>query len=185
MAVVNAGSDNFSSYIADASEEFSWAPEVSFAEVPAQPGMLAEKFKGAASFKQLKCFGHAHRRWQSNKQMNVVRLNLELVNFHVVRFRDFIKKLFAMFANNVKFKWVFRILRFPHQVIRVLSNAVSVMFKPFHFGFPPRFLWRAHATSFVDDGCASLATHPFYFSTHRKSLRRLGTRAKARGILCM
>ena len=42
--------------VADAAEEFSWAPKMPFAEMSSQPKMLSEKFIGRDSFKQLQRF---------------------------------------------------------------------------------------------------------------------------------
>jgi len=43
--------DCFGGNISYGAEEFSWAPEVSFAEMFSQPRMFAKKFKGRDSFK--------------------------------------------------------------------------------------------------------------------------------------
>jgi hypothetical protein len=69
-------------------------------------------------------------------------------------------------------------------MVSILSNAVSVVVKSFHFIIPPRFFFGANANSGVGER-ASYATRSSTYFMSRNSLWRLGTRAKARGILCM
>lgn len=162
MAVINVRLDNISSYITNTAKKLSRTPKMAFTKMPAQPRMLAEKLVGAAAFKQLKRFGNAQRRWQIDKQMDVIRFNLELKYLHIMRFRNLTQKLLTMFTNNRKLKRVLRILWLPHEVERVLSNTVAMVVKSFHHFFvSPRVFCRAHTTQTGIFECASCAAHSF------------------------
>ena len=145
----------------------------------------AKKLVRAAAFKQLKSFTNGHSRGYSDKHVHMIRLNLKFVDFNVFVMSYFTQKLFAMVSDCLKFKWVLRVFRFPYKMVSILSDAVPMMVKSFHFMIPPRFFYGANAKSFFDDECASYATHSSSYFMFRNSLWRLGTRAKARGILCM
>ena len=185
MAIVDVSLDYLGGNIPYRTEKLTRTPKMSFSKMLTQPRMLTKKLVGTTTFKQLKGFANAHSRPYLNKHVNMVWLNLKFVNFHVPLLSGFAKKLFAMFSNDLKFKWIFRVFRLPHKVVRVLSYTVSVVVKSFHFMFPPRFFCGANAKLCLDDECASYATHSSFYFMSRNVLRRLGTRAKARGILCM
>ena len=185
MAVVDVGLDNIRGNVPYRTEKLARTPEVSFSKMLAQPRMLAKKFVRTAAFKQLKSFTNSHSRRYSYKHVDMIRFNLKFKDFHAFVMSYFTQKLVAMVPDYLKFKWVLRVFRFPYKMVSILSNAVSMVVKSFHFMIPPRFFYGANAKSFFDDECASYATHSSSYFMFRNSLWRLGTRAKARGILCM
>ena len=185
MAVVDVSLDYISSDIANRTEKLSRTPKMPFTKMIAKPRKLAEKLVRTAAFKQLKSFRNAHGRGQTDKHMDMVWFNLKLMNFHIMSFSNFKEKLLAALPNCLKFKWVSGIFRLPHKVEAVLSYAVSMFVKSFHFMLSPRFFCGANADSKVVE-CASYAAHSSLFFDVRKSLWRLGYPcAKAQGILCM
>ena len=184
MAVVDISLDNLRGDVPYRAEKLTGTPKMSFSKMLAQPRMLAKKFVRTAAFKQLKSFTNGHSRWYSDKHMDMIRLNLKFVDFYVLVMSYFTQKLVAMIPDCDKLEWVFRVFRFPYKMVGILSNAVSMVVKSFHFMIPPRFFYGANANSVVDE-CASYATHSSSYFMFRNSLWRLGTRAKARGILCM
>ena len=184
MAIVDVRLNNFSGNIPHRSEKLSRTPKMPFSKMLAQPRMLAKKFVRTAAFKQLKSFRNAHNRSYLDKHMDMIRFNLKFINFHVPSFSNFSQKLVAMFSDCLKPKWVSRVFGLPYKMVSILSNAVSVVVKSFHFIIPPRFFFGANANSGVGER-ASYATRSSTYFMSRNSLWRLGTRAKARGILCM
>ena len=169
MAVADVGLENIGSYVPDAAEKLTGAPEVSLAKMSAQPGVLSKKLVGAAAFEQLKGFGNAHRRGQADEDVDVVGFDLKLEDNHAMCLSSLAQKLFAVLANNLKLKRVLPILGLPHKVERVLADAVLVVYKSFHhFLVPPRVFCGAHATQAGIFECASCAAHSFIFNTIEK-----------------
>src|SRR3989304_8476290 len=70
-------SDSLAGCIADAPEEFSRTPEMSFFEIVSQPGMLLQQAESAVAFEQLKSLADAHRDGHFNKQMDVVNSDVK------------------------------------------------------------------------------------------------------------
>ena len=182
MAIVDVGLDNFRGNVPYRTEKLARAPEVSFSKMLAQPRMLAKKFVRATAFKQLKSFANRHGGRYSYKHMYVVRFNLKFKDINIPFLRGFAQKLVAMLPNYLKLKRVFRIFGLPNKVISILSDAVPMVVKSFHFMIPPRFFYGANANSDVGE-CASYATHSSSYFMFRNRLWRFGARAKARGIL--
>ena len=185
MAVVDISLDNLRGDVPYRAEKLTGTPKMSFSKMLAQPRMLAKKFVRATAFKQLKSFTNGHSRRYSDKHVDMIRLNLKFVDFYAIIMSYFAQKLVAMVPNCLKLKWVLRIFRFPYKMVSILSNAMSMVVKSFHFMIPPRFFYGANANLDVVGECASYATHSSSYFMFRNSLWRLGTRAKARGILCM
>ena len=125
----------FGGCVADAAEEFSRAPEMPFAEMPSEPRMFLEKFKGTATFKQLQCFADARRRWKFDEEVDVVGSDVKFVNFESPSVSDPSQKKFAVHFQPVKFERVFRVFNFPDKMESVLSEAVLPGFQ-IHFLFP-------------------------------------------------
>ena len=184
MAVIDISLDDIRGNVPYRAEKLAWAPEVSFTKMLAQPRMLAKKFVRAAAFKQLKSFTNGHSRRYSDKHVDMIRFNLKFVDFYVLVTSNFTQKLVAMVPDYLKLEWVLRVFRFPYKMVGILSNAVSMVVKSFHFMIPPRFFYGANANLMVGE-CASYATHSSSYFMFRKRLWRSETRAKARGILCM
>jgi len=120
---------------------------MSLTEISPQPRMLAQKFKGAVAFKQLKRFTNAHRSRHLNKKMYMVWSNFELVNAETVTFSSLSDKALTIAPNSIKLKDVPSVLGFPHKMESILPEG---MFKTLqiHF-FPPESARgkRAHANS--------------------------------------
>jgi len=184
MAVIDVGLDNIRGNVSYRAEKFARAPKVSFPKMLAQPRMLAKKFVRTTAFKQLKSFTNGHRRRYSYKHVDMIWFNLKFIDFYALVRSNFTQKLVAMVPDYLKLEWVLRVFRLPYKMVSILSNAVSMVVKSFHFMIPPRFFYGANANLNVGE-CASYATHSSSYFIFRKRLWRLGTRAKARGILCM
>ena len=157
---------------------------MAFTKMFAKPGMLAEKLVRASTFKQLKRLGNAHCGRQVHKDVDVVRLNLKLMDFNIFGLRNLAQKLVAMIANNGKFKWVFGIFRLPYKMESVLSDAVVMVGKAFHFSFLRAFFCGANATQ---NKVLSAPTTPRTHLYSRELEKDYGGRgcpwAKAQGIL--
>ena len=185
MAVVDVGLDNIRGNVPYRAEKLTRTPKVSFSKMLAQPRMLAKKLVRTTAFKQLKSFTNGHSRRYSDKHVDMIRLDLKFVNLYALVRSNFTQKLFAMVPDCLKLKWVFSVFRLPYKMVSILSDAVSMVVKSFHFIIPPRFFYGANANLKVVGECASYATHSSSYFVFRNSLWRMETRAKARGILCM
>ncbi len=184
MAIVDVSLDYLRGNVPYRTKKLTRTPKMPFSKMLTQPRMLPKKFVGTTSFKQLKSLGNTHSGSYLDKQMDMVRLDLELVDFHVPLLGNFSQKLFAMLSNCLKPKWVSRVLGLPHKMVSVLTDTVPIVAKSFHFILPPRFFCGAYANLRVVERASYAARSSSYF-TLKNSLRRLETRAKARGILCM
>jgi len=157
LSRINVVLNSFTSCIPDAAEKFSGTPEMSLSEIAAQPRMLAQKFKGRISFKQLKRSTNRHCRWQLNKNMNMVNSDVKLVDFTSIFDSDFSDKSLAINLNSKKFEGVHRIFWLPHEVESILPEGMTKTLQ-IHF-FPPclDISKRAHAKRnfFTDRGLTS------------------------------
>jgi hypothetical protein len=179
VCVADVCGDYVSCDVAHGAKEFSWAPEVSFAEMVSQPGMLPEKAEGASAFEQLQSARNAHIGRQAHEQMHVVGLNLQLEYLHPIFLRDFAQKTLAVVADHCEFERVLCIFGLPHQVESVLSYSMAMgcqlpsgmPFGHFHFFMRRRAdFCTAHANSTVRNGCAKYAarTHLLRNSAENK-----------------
>jgi len=134
--------DSLGGCVANATEEFSRAPEMSVSEMPSEPGMFFEKFKGTIAFKQLKSQANTHGRRHLNKQVDVINSDVEFVNFKSPLVSDLPEKEFAIHFQPVKFERVFCVFNFPHEVESVLPEAMLP-------GFQIHFLSPEHSSNYV------------------------------------
>ena len=135
--------NSFSSCVPNASEEFSWTPEMSVSEIISQPRMFVQKFKGTVPLKQLKSFADTHSNWQLNKQVDMINSNMELVDFTSMLDSNFSDKPFTINFDSIKLEGIHSIFGFPDKMESILSEG---MFKTFqiHFISPQNI---AHAKS--------------------------------------
>lgn len=181
VCVADVCGDYISGDVAYGAEKFSWAPEMSFTEVFAQPRMLAEQTKGASAFEQLKRLGDAHGRLQVHKHMDMVRLHLQLENLHPIFLRDFPQENLAVPPNIIKLERILCILGLPHQVECVLPYPVAMTYQTFHFSPSAQKFRIAHANHNTKGGCANYAAHPpLRTSVENKEVTSKGERYKVR-----
>ena len=116
--------------------------------------------------------------------VDMVRLDLKIMDFNVFALRNLAQKLVAMIADNWKLEGVSGILWLPHKVESVLSDAVVVVCKAFHFSFLRAFFCGANATQ---DGALSAPATPrthLYSRELEKDYGGIGCPwAEAQGIL--
>ena len=131
----NVVSNSLSCCIPDGTEELSRAPEVTFSEIVSQPIMVLEKFKGAVSFKQLKSLANTHRNGHLNKEVDMVKSNLEFINLKPFSVSYLPNEKLAIHPNSVKLHRVHSIFAFPHEVESVLPEGMFSTFQ-IHFSSP-------------------------------------------------
>lgn len=117
--------NSFASCVTNTSEELSWTPEMSFSEMPSQPRMLTEEFKGRIAFEQLKCFTGAHGCWHLNEEMHMIDSNVQLVNPESMSLSSFSDKHFDVNSDPIKSHRVFGVLGLPNKVEIILPESVS------------------------------------------------------------
>ena len=137
--------NSFGSYVSNASEEFTWIPEMPFSKIFSQPRMFLQKPKSRSSFKQLQSFTNTHCWRQLNKQVDMVNSDMKLVNFTSILNSNFYDKSLYINYNSIEFHGVFGIFRLPNKVECILSEGVFKTFQ-FHFFAPQsRASKKAHA----------------------------------------
>jgi len=129
---INVVSNSFTSCIPNASEEFSWAPKMSCSEMVSQPRMLLHQFESRIPLEQLQCFANTHGSWHLNKQMDMVNSNMQLINFESILESSLPDKKLAIHSDNLKFKGVSGVFRFPDKMESILSEG---MFKTLQIHF--------------------------------------------------
>ena len=146
------------SCISNASEEFSWTPEMSFSKILSQPGMFMQKFKGTVSFKQLESFANTHSWGQFNKEMDVVNSNMEFIDFTSMPDSNFEDKPLAINPNSIELKGIHSIFRLPDKVECILPEG---MFKglQIHFLSPKSAGDKAHANFCFISGAQQSLSH--------------------------
>ena len=127
--------DSVDSCVSNTSKKFPWAPEMSFSKMVSQPRVLSKKSKSRIAFKQLQSFADTHCRRHFNKQMDVVNSDMQSVNFKSMSLSSFSDKQLAINPNQVKFKRVSCIFRFPDKMESILPEAVFKTFQ-IHFSSP-------------------------------------------------
>ena len=178
VCVVDVGAYHVGGHVSDRAEKLARTPQVPSAEVFAQPGEHAKEAISASTLEKLERPGDAHRGREAHEHMDVVRLHLELENFHAVRKRNVAQKKLAILADSRELKRIPCILGLPHQVECILPNPVAMCYQTFHFFIRRRKNFcTAHANLAVRSGCANYAAHPLY----RTSVEKGG---KARQFLC-
>lgn len=143
LGLGNVVLNSFHSCISDASEELSWTPEMSFVEITSQPRMLAQKFKGTVAFKQLKRLTNTNCMGQLNKEMHMVRSNMQFIDAESPSLSHFPQEALAITADPIEFEGVHSIFRFPHKVESILPEGMTKTLQV-HF-FPPSRLARRRA----------------------------------------
>ena len=149
----NVVSDSLGGCVTNATKELSRAPEMSFSEIFSKPRMFMQKFEGGISFKQLQGFANTHRRGKLNKQVDVIKSNVEFVNFEPFSVSNLSQEKFAIHSDSVKLHGVFGIFALPHKVESVLSKA---MFS----GFQIHFLSPEHSSNYVQFNSGGLVSRP-------------------------
>ena len=112
-------------YCADASEEFSRAPEMPGTEVSPQPGVILKERVGAVAFQALQCLGHRHCRWQVNEAVHVIRHYFKLDDVHRAAMRCTAYRRRAQGSYGTKLTGVLRPLELPDQVETVLPDRMT------------------------------------------------------------
>ena len=128
----NIVSNSFTSCIPNASEEFSWTPEMSCSKMVSQPRMFLHQFESRISLEQLQCLANTHCSWHLNKQMDMVNSDVQLINLKSISVSDLPDKKFTIHSDKLKFKWVSGIFGFPDKMEGILSEA---MFKTLQIHF--------------------------------------------------
>ena len=116
--------NSFSSCISNASEEFSWTPEVSFSKNLSKPRMFVQKFESTIALEQLQSPANTHCNWHFNKQVDMINSNMQFINFKSLFESNLSNKSLAINFHSEKFKWVPSILGFPDKMESILSEGV-------------------------------------------------------------
>lgn len=180
--------NSFRSYIPDAAKEFSWTLEMSFCKISSRPRMLAQKFKGKTSFKQLKRSAHRHRRWKLDEKMHMVRSNVQLVNFTSPTLGSFSNKALTIDTNSKKFEWVHKRFTFPNKMESVLPEGMVERLQ-IHFSLPAqRQTGKPRLNEFFSLGATSAPNHTNKsqeLNLVRHGDSSLGLKAKVSAAICL
>ena len=147
----NVVSNSFGSCVADATEELSRAPEMSFSKVISEPRMLLQKLKGAISFKQLKSLANTHRDGHLNKQVDMVNSDVKFIDFTFLPVSNLPDEEFTIHFNPIELHRVHSVFAFPHEVESILSEGMFSTFQ-IHFSSPE---YSSHYIRFNSGGLES------------------------------
>jgi len=176
--------NSFCSCISNASEEFTWTPEMSFSKILSQPGMLPHKLERTVAFEELQGFTNTHCCRQLNKQVDMVDSNMQLVDFTPMLDSNFCDESLDINSDSIKFKWVPSILGFPHKVEGILPEGVFERFQ-FNFLAPQTFIRNKVLTMFDLFNSRGLTSSPIFTNNSQKlNLTEVGSppMLKSRGI---
>jgi len=139
--------NSFHGCISDASEELSWAPEMSFPKIVSQPRMFLQKSESRSSFKQLQGFTNTHCRRKFNKQVDMIDSNMQFVDLTSIFNCNLLDKSLDINPNPIEFHGIPCIFGFPHKVEGILSKAMAKTFQ-IHFFTPQTFIRNKVLTMF-------------------------------------
>jgi len=183
LGLGNVVLDGFTSNITNTPKEFSWTPEMAFSKISSQPIMLLKDSISRIPFEELQGFRDTHGMWHFNKEMYVVWLNADFIDFKPIFSGNLSKRSFTKFFDLFKLERVPSIFAFPNKVKCILSNRVLEVCKFHFFSSYAKFKNIVHTTTNTIVECANSIAHFFYSF---KNLRRFGLpRAEALGILYM
>ncbi len=132
---IDVVSNSFAGCVADATEEFSRTPEMSFSEIVSQPRMLLQQTESAVTFEKLKSPANTHSGRHLNKQVDVVNSDVKLINLKPFSVSNLPDEEFTIHSDSVKFHGISGILAFPHEVESVLSKGMFST-SQIHFSTP-------------------------------------------------
>jgi hypothetical protein len=145
--------NSFGSCISDASKEFSRTPEMSSFEMISEPRMFLHQPESTVSFKQLQSFADTHSDGHLNKEMDMVKPNIEFINFEPFSVSNLPEKEFTIHPQPIKLKGVFGIFNFPDKMESILSKAVFSRFQ-IHFLSPE------HSSNYIQFNSGGLVSRP-------------------------
>ena len=132
---IDVVSNSFAGCVADATEEFSRTPEMSFSEIISQPGMLLQQTESTVTFEKLKRPANTHSGGHLNKQVDVVNSDVEFINLKPFSVSNLPDEEFTIHSDSVKFHGISGIFAFPYEVESILSEAMLSRFQ-IHFSSP-------------------------------------------------
>ena len=138
--ITNILDHGFRISITNSPVELAGTPEMSFGVPSAEGGFLFEQLPSACSFQQVECLGDAHRGWNGNHGMNVIRHHTQLSDGDVMPFCNISQNLFAKVFILLSPKHVVPVLGTPLKVVQVLANAMATASKFQNFSRPGRVL---------------------------------------------
>ena len=150
---IDVVSNSLGSCIANTPKEFSRTPEVSFSEIVSQPGMFFQKIKGTVSFEQLKSLANTHGDWHLNKQVDMVKSNVKLINLKPVSISNLPNEKLTIHPNSVELHRVHSVFAFPHEVESVLPEGMFSTFQ-IHFSSPE------HSSHYIQFNSGGLESRP-------------------------
>jgi hypothetical protein len=155
--------NSFHSGISNTPKEFSWTPEMSLSKMVSQPRMLSKKLKGRVSFKQLKSLADTNSRRNFNKQMDMININMQLIDFESMLICNLPYEKFTVLPDNQELERVLGIFRFPDKMECILSKG---MFKSLqiHFLSPQTFIRNKALTMFVNLFSRGSTSEPFFIN---------------------
>jgi hypothetical protein len=154
--------NSFCSGVSDRAEKFSRAPEMPFSEIISEPRVLLQELKGSVALEQLQCLANAHCARHLNKEMHMVRSNMQLIDAEAMAVSNFMDKPFAVTFQAIELERVHGIFGLPHKVEGILPKGMIKRLQ-IHF-FPPESARgkRAHANSNVFNSDRDVHSHPSY-----------------------
>ena len=128
----NIVSNSLAGGVSDATEEFSWAPEMSLSKIISKPGMFLQKPKCTISLEQLQGSANTHCSWHFNKQVDMINSDMQFINFESMLVSCLPDEKLTIHPDSIKLHRVSSILALPNKVESILAEGV---FKTFQIHF--------------------------------------------------
>ena len=132
---IDVVSNSFAGCVADATEEFSRTPEMSFSEIVSQPRMFLQQTESAVAFEQLKSLADTHSGWHLNKQVDMVNSDVKFINLKPFSVSNLSDEELTIHPDAIKLHRVHGIFAFPDKMEGILSKGVISAFQ-IHFSTP-------------------------------------------------
>ena len=151
--------NSFGSCISNTPKEFSWTPEMSMPKMSSKPRMFLHQLESTVTFKQLQSFADTHSDWHLNEKMDMIKSNVELINFESFSVSNLPEKELTIHSKPIELERVFGIFNFPDKMESILSEAMFSGFQ-IHFLSPKSAGDKAHANFvFSSEGLVSSPSH--------------------------
>ena len=154
--------NGFSSHVANASEELSGTPKVSFVKIFILPQrwMFFEELISTSALEYLQSFADWHRGRALNKQMHMIRHYLQLIHFKTPLLCNGQQDCFTILPQVFKLENRKSIFGLPNQMVSILTYTVPKIVQTFHFRClraTKNFI--AHANMVRNGACADFVAH--------------------------
>ncbi len=171
LAARNVALDNIPTYVAYGAKKFSSTPKPG--HVFGQVREVSSQNTRRNSLKKLQSLANRHTRRTLNKQMDMIRQDLQLVNHKTIPNSHKAQSAFTNLPEVKVFEQRPRLVRLPNQMVSILTNRMLKTSQiQLHFRCLHATKNIAHANRNTNNACANFVAHAFIINNERKNYRR-------------